>query len=488
MNRTAGSLFVFTAIALLLAAFFATPCPAEDRVALLIDQGSYPFLHTRLERYESDVESQFPVDLVICNDESFESMTPAQVRAYISDLHYNQGVDGVVLAGLIPYALWKNYEEGPGSNDKGINSFYYEDLDGTFTDTDGDGYDDYHTWGTNVGPEVWVCWMRPPANDPVAKLQAFLDKTHAYYTGQVVFNHRSLAAAHEDYDGNLYGGFQMVPRLAEIYGANVDVDGDGTDLVIASEYLDALESNRYEVVDPMGHANAWGQAWDSGWVSGTAVRDMDGGSIMTFIYGCHSAAFNENANTNIAMMYYMSSTNIGQAASGTSWSYGTEGKWYIYDVLKVGGYLGAGWMNLETTKNTPAYMKSRYGNWLDTNQHLWGDTLLGNPFVYALYTAPDPVPPELTITRLSQTSYRLEWDKSGNYDLEFDTSPDFAGPTVVDVTGLTLYDHTTSEPKGFFRLRAKPGHAGDSPPPSPPGPGHPRVLKGNVYDGGNVLE
>ena len=474
MRRTTGSLFTLIVVGLL-----AATGQANDKVALLIDSGIYPALHTRLEQYEADVESQFPVDLVICNDQPFQTMTPAQVRSYITDLCYDDGVDGVILAGLIPYALWKNY--APGANDRGINSFYYEDLDGTFTDTNGDGYDDYHTWGSHVGPEVWVCWMRPPSNNVVAGLQGFLDKTHAYYTGLVFFNHRALAAAHNDYDGNLYGGFLMVPRLQELYGANVDVDGYSTDPVVASEYVSALQTNFYEICDPMGHASSSLQQWDSGYVYGTTIKGLTGGAVMTFIYGCSSAAFNENSTANIAMMYHMSTTNIGQAASGTSWSYGTEGKWYIYDVLKLGGYLGQGWMNLETTKNTPAYMKSRYGDWLDTNQHLWGDTLLGNPFVYALYEPPDLVPPELTIARLSATVYRLTWNKSGNYDLEFSATPDFASPIVVDVTDLTQYDYAPATSKGFFRLRAKPGHAGQSVPPLAPAQSV-RAPQGNVHE------
>jgi hypothetical protein len=408
MKRTAGSFFVLLAVL-----FLSAPCPGLDTVALLVDQNVYPFLATRLDRYESDVEAQFPVDLIICNDRPFETMTPAQVRAYITDLYDTQGADGIILAGLFPYALWKNY--APGSNDKGINSFYYEDLDGTFTDTDADGYDDYHDWGANAGPEVWVCWMRPPANNAVPALQSFLDKTHAYYTGQIAFNHRALAVAHNDYDGNLYGSFRMVPRLEAVYGAgNVDVDGLAADPVVASDYVSMLQNNRYEICSPMGHASSTLQQWDSGSVWGSTIRNMNGGAIMTFIYGCDSASFNENTSGNIAMMYHMSASNIGQAASGTSWSYGTEGKWYIYDVLKVGGYLGQGWMNLETTKNTPAYMTSRYGSGFDTNQHLWGDTLLGNPFVYARYTPPPETMPTLTIAKLNATTYAAAPARAGN--------------------------------------------------------------------------
>ncbi len=487
MTRTAGSLFVLLAVVALTA-----PCPGLDTVALLVDQDVYPFLAARLDRYETDVEAQFPVDLIICNDQPFESMTPAQVRACITDLHGTRGVDGIILAGLFPYALWKNY--APGSDDKGINSFYYEDLDGTFTDTDADGYDDHHDWGAHVGPEVWVCWMRPPADDSILALQSFLDKTHAYYTGQVVFNHRAFAAAHSHYDGNLHGGFLMVPRLEAMYGAgNVDEDGLGDDPVVASDYVNMLQSNRYEICSPMGHANPCVQAWDSGLVWGSPdVRDMTGGAVMTFVYGCYSAGFNGNANTNTTMMYYMSTANIGQAAAGTSWSYGIEGKWYIFDALKAGDYLGRAWMNMETTKNTPDHMKNRYSDSLDTNRHLWGYTLMGNPFLYARYTPPPAPMPTLTASKLDAgqqatqaTTLRLTWSPAGNFDLEFDTTRAFDDPTTTDVTGLTHYDFTTAEPEGYFRLKANLTPLAPAPasptaaPAAPPAPAAPTPA-GNV--------
>lgn len=383
-NKTLSRLSVLLAIA-----FACGECLAVDSVALIIDSSllSSPGVQHRVLRYKADVEGRFPVELRICGEAAFESYSPQQIRAYITDLYDDSGIDGVILAGQIQYRLWKNY--APGSNDWGINSFYYEDLDGTFTDTDGDGMDDYHTWGTNVGPEVWVCWMRPPANNPVNALNAFLNKAHRYYFGEIAFNHRALVAAHKDYDNNIWSGFRMVDRLRPLYGTEIDIDGDGADLVIAGEHLNALEQNRYEICDPMGHANAWLQAWDSGSVSSSAIRALTGGAIMTFIYGCRSAAFNDTASDGIAQAYVFGN-GIGQACSGTSWSYGTEGKWYVYEEMERGGYLGRGWWNLETTKNTPAYMISRYGTWLDTNRHLWGDSLLGNPFVYANFVPTQP--------------------------------------------------------------------------------------------------
>jgi len=374
-------------------------CPravALDEVALIISQNLYSACQTKIVQYKADVEARFPVHLTIHNEADFQAYTPQQMRSYIQSLYTTQGIKGVVLAGQIKNAYWKNY--APGADDKGINSFYYEDLDGTFTDTNADGYDDLHDWGTHVGPEIWCSWMRPPANDQVNALNAFLDKAHSYYTGGIIFNHGALVAAHRDYDGNIRDGFMMVDRLAALYGnSNVDIDGEGADMAYAWDQISLLNANRYEIYDPMSHAGSNVQCWDAGTnVYSSDVKNLTGGAIMTFIYGCSSAAWHIAPSDNIAQAYVFGNS-IGQAASGTSWSYGTEGKWYIYEELGRGGYLGNAWMNMEIIKNTPQYMRDRYGQDFDANRHLWGDTLIGNPFVYANY---DPIPEPASIFAL----------------------------------------------------------------------------------------
>jgi hypothetical protein len=70
-----------------------------------------------------------------------------------------------------------------------------------------------------------------------------------------------------------------------------------------------------------------------------------------------------------------------------------------------------------------------------------------------------PVPPPSIYYALMHpvvnNEYRLEWAKTGNYQLEFDTSPAFENPVVIDVSGLTSYDYFTERSTGFFRLGEK---------------------------------
>lgn len=355
---------------------------ATDEVAFIVDKSVYNACKTNILLYKADVEARFPVHLRICNEAPFESYSPQQMRSYIQEQYATNNITGVVLVGQIQYSLWR--QSFPWDN-YGINSNYYEDLDGTFSDTDGDGYQDYHGWGTKIGPEIWCCWMRPPADDNINALKTFLAKTHDYYNGRVLFNHRALIADHADFDAAMHSGFDQYGHLSQLYGSsNVDVLGEGASLFRAADYLRLLQSNLYEICDPMSHANAWLQCSDDGDVSNTDAKNLAGGAIITLIYGCHSAAFNEAPSNNIAQMYVFGHS-IGQASAGTSWSYGMGEKYAVYDVLKAGGYLGQGWLNMQKLVNSPSYLRLSYGQNMDIYRQMWGHNLIGNPFLYTNY-------------------------------------------------------------------------------------------------------
>lgn len=381
-----------TAIAL---AAISSCAYATDEVALIIDKNLYQSCASQIERYKADVEAQFPVHLRICNEAAFESYTPAQMRDYIKGQYTTNGIKGVVLAGQIQYATWEqsNYNSG-------INSMYYEDMDGSFFDASENGVDDYHSWGAKAGPEIWCSWMRPQANDPINGMKSFLDKTHDYYTGNTEFEHRALIADSTDYDDNIRGAYgYQYPNLSKLYGNNIDVLGEGSALLTRADYVQKLEEHRYEIIDTFTHAWASAHIFDDGnGFCGGDAQYMDGGSIMTLIFGCHSAAFNELPSDNLAQGYVFGS-NIGEVAIGTSWSFGITEKYAIYDVLNKGGYFGQGWLNLQKLVNTPDYIRQCYTNNINVNTYLWGQNMIGNPFVYANYTAP-PVPEPSSILGL----------------------------------------------------------------------------------------
>ncbi|MBN2445188.1 MAG: Ig-like domain-containing protein [Phycisphaerae bacterium] len=381
----------------------ATTLADDDRVILLIDQTLYSQVETNLLRYETEVEGRFPVSLEL-HVGTFAGQTAEQVRAYIQGIYDAPGgLDGVILCGQLPYALWRQ-DPAFGTN-TGIMAFFYEDLDGSFTDTDSDGYYDYHDWGTLDGPEVWSCWMRPPVMDQAGYLNALLDEAHDYYVGNYVTSKQGYVACHGDYDGNFWDGtIPSMPALVGMYGLeNVGTDGEGSDPVYGSELLAQLLSTDYEIVHFWSHAYAGGEAWDSGWIYSSSMMSAPAGKgpLIAHIYGCHSGDFvyYEGAsagNTNIAVSYAFG-PGAGQASSGTSWSYGTEGMNLITEKMAAGWYLGRAWKYLLDTKETSVAIHQRYAD-RDVHKELSGNNLFGNPFLYANWTGTpydDPYPPEL---------------------------------------------------------------------------------------------
>ena len=359
----------------------------DDHILVIVDAQLYPRIQEKLIRYLTEVTERFPVVFSVVHVNgllSKEPIAPIDLREILQEEYQKNCTVGVICIGQIPYALW---EQGVGNN-SGLFSVFYEDLDGAFEDTDNDGFYDYHSFGVNEGPEIWVCWMRPPILGQAFFMNHFLEKTHQYYTGERIPEKKAFVACHEDYDNNFYGPIGVVPVLEDIYGAaHIDTDGEGTDITTAKEIWKQLRMNRYEVFDTWQHANPNYQAWDTGGFSSFNIILLPQGALMTFLYGCHSADFwtapgTTPFNINIAVSYVFG-RSLCQASSGTSWSYGTEFKYLIYEAMRDHQmYLGNAWFAMESYVETASFVEQRYPD-RDPHTECAGNTLIGNPFLYA---------------------------------------------------------------------------------------------------------
>ncbi len=363
----------------------------SDHILIVVDNQLYPWIQEKFTRYITEVTERFPVEFSIIHVNGLRSrdpIAPAELRELLQAEYCVNSTIGALLVGQIPYALWKQ-EVG---NNSGQLSVFYEDLDGAFEDRNGDGLYDYHSFGPNEGPEIWVCWMRPPIIGQAFFMNHFLEKTHRYYTGDSVTTNKAFVACHEDYDNNFYGPIGVVPVLQDLYGmTNVDTDGEGSDLTISNEIWTQLWKNKYQVFDTWQHANSRYQAWDDDGFSSFKVLLLSNGALMTFIYGCHSADFwtapgTTPFNINIAVSYVFG-RSLGQAATGTSWSYGTEFKYLVYEAMRDHQmYLGNAWFAMESYVETSSFVEQRYPD-RDPHTECAGNVLIGNPFLYASTTS-----------------------------------------------------------------------------------------------------
>jgi hypothetical protein len=146
-----------------------------NHIIIVIDAQLYSCIKEKFTRYLNEVEERFPVEFSVVKVDGLSSpnpITPVELREFLQKEYAVNNTVGALLVGQIPYALWK---QGVGNN-SGVLSLFYEDLDGDFEDTNQDGYYDYHSFGSQEGPEIWVCWMRPPIFGQAFFMNNFLEK------------------------------------------------------------------------------------------------------------------------------------------------------------------------------------------------------------------------------------------------------------------------------------------------------------------------
>ena len=371
-------LFCCLIIAVLTIGFASSSrCEEKDVVAIIIDRTVYDEVKKEFDTYVRDVSLRFPVELVVLKDRNWESVSPDEIRAELQRLYKEKGIVGAVLVGQIPYTFW---ERSVDSHFTGINTLYYQELDGEFIDEDSDGRYEKINWGPNPGPELWVFWMRPPQKDSVRYLKKFLAKCHDFYTGKIRVPYRAMLYAETDYS-HMYR--DMIEPLIENYGTDNIVVGSWKFDANPRETptLSSLESKGYESMTMNSHAYCMIHA-------NIRTRHQDVlryGGVLTMIYGCHTAAFDEAPTDNLTQGYVFR-TKCGMAAGGTSWGAGIP-PWkeeWLYRHLGEGMYLGKAYGMTERYDYTPELAEKMYGRdpkYFEDNLSI---NMIGNPFVYLM--------------------------------------------------------------------------------------------------------
>lgn len=134
------------------------PLHILQRVAMIVDEDVYPLIKDNMARYEQDVNLKTKVEFITVTD-SWD--TPEEVRNALKGLWTEKDITGAILWGYLPIPMWSMVHSDNSTEDFPIPIFY-EDMDGSFEDLEGDGLYDRHYWGQNDGPEIWVSHVMPP--------------------------------------------------------------------------------------------------------------------------------------------------------------------------------------------------------------------------------------------------------------------------------------------------------------------------------------
>ncbi|MCK4255319.1 T9SS type A sorting domain-containing protein [candidate division WOR-3 bacterium] len=381
-----------------------TPITHQD-IALVLESSIAPLIMNEITQYRAYVETDYDVTLHIYEG-SWD--TAEEMRPYISSLASDSGIAGIVLVGLFPYAMW----EFPWGETCPI-PFFYEDLDGIFLDRDGDGFYDWHEFGDEPLIDIWVCWMRPPQNNPSSLLE-FLQKCNEYYDGGISIPQRGFACINHDW----FGAMKYIKKsIAQIYGEEVDTVGGNNWYVAGYEYLDHL-TRGYEITNIWAHSSSYFHNFDRppNWVFYNELRDTYPGSRFTSLFACHGADFHESPSNNLAINYCFGHAT-GLASFGVTRSMGTGTQDILFNSLAYGKDLGRAYLDYLNYHCDP----QRISYWFPSDTlecFMWDFAFIGNPFVTfpSPYASP-PLPPQDVDASPSHMSIQLGWRDNWETDL-----------------------------------------------------------------------
>lgn len=162
-------------------------------VSILVDDALYPLIETELNQYVSDIEADGHTVFVT----TVSGGTPEDIKSWVND-RYTAGSEGFVFIGDV-IAAWAEVEGSQFPCD-----LFYMDVDGSWTDTNGDGIYDLHAAGPgDMAPEVFIgrLYAHSLTYDTEANLiNDYLGKAHAYRQYQLSEPWRALEYVDEDWN------------------------------------------------------------------------------------------------------------------------------------------------------------------------------------------------------------------------------------------------------------------------------------------------
>ncbi|MGC8949403.1 MAG: CARDB domain-containing protein, partial [Thermoprotei archaeon] len=334
--------------------------PSTKLIYLLVEDTIYNDIADYLNQYKTDVEkSGFTVEIYLC-----DACTPTEVRS-LFQAGLSRGLVGALLVGDIPaawYEIDNDFEEGRRAEFP-IDLFYM-DLDGIWTDSDGDGMYDNHTG--NVTPEIWVGRLKAsPLGDETSLLKNYFEKNHKYRNLTLSLPHRSLTYIDDDWASS-----------AEYWNSQVGLVYNNTTLVndncmtTATDYKNMLKKD-YEHILVAVHSSSGAHYFKdcdvkpfNDWVTSDDIKKIDPHGFFYNLFACSAARFTES--NYIAGRYLFADTYglvvVGSTKIGSMWYFD-----YFYKPLSEGKNFGEAFKEWFT--NVGIYNKSWF----------YGMTLLGDP-------------------------------------------------------------------------------------------------------------
>ena len=272
-----------------------SPPPTEPYVYVLVWSGSLNPQNPSLLTYKQDLENDgFSVE--IKTPQQFGT-TSENIRQFLKNEATTHNITGILLVGDIPYARYEmEYENYTYIFPCDL---YYMDLDGNWTDSDGNEIYDMHTNETgNLEPEIWVgrLWASTMTGDEEDLLINYFDKNHRFRNGELTLPRRSLAYIDDDFvDSN---ADEINSSLRMIYGNETTLVTD-PQTTTATHYKNTLNDTLgYEWLHLVSHGGDDSHCFKIGpmqwtYVFSSEIRFIDPHAFFYNIMACRTADYSQ---------------------------------------------------------------------------------------------------------------------------------------------------------------------------------------------------
>jgi len=273
---------------------------------VLVDQAVYNAVSASIDQYVLDVGR----DGYWATIHVLSGGTPADVRSYIKGLN----PVGALLVGAIPVP-WYEID-----GDQFPCDLYYMDLDGNWSDPDGNGKLNDHTG--NVEPEIWVgrIWTPTTNGNDAALIRDYFTRNHKFRLGMLGHARSALAYVDDDWTGFDDCAFD------ELFPASFITKYTNPMMTDADLYKSEVNSLR-----------SWVQLCAHSWVQGHALRV---GSVNEYI----TMPYFRDTNPPNAHFYNLFCCGPGKFTSSDYLA-----GWYIFD--KSGGGVNLGLVAIASAKS-----------------------------------------------------------------------------------------------------------------------------------------
>lgn len=166
----------------------------KGKVAIIVNSGIYDAVRASINQYVVNLARDGYFGLIY----TVNGASPSGLKNHLKSII---GLKGAVMVGNVPVAWFEMSDDFYDASSEFPCDLYYMDLNGNWTDPDGDGKFSAHTG--SVQPEIWVSrvWTPTENGNNTQLINEFFNRNHQFRLGLSGCSRTGLSLIDDDWEG-----------------------------------------------------------------------------------------------------------------------------------------------------------------------------------------------------------------------------------------------------------------------------------------------